>query len=305
MGDLVNIFLQNIAPIMLIATLAYIIGRLHDIDPRPLGRASFYLFSPAFLFTLLATTDILPAELLQISGTMILFAMVMTGIAFAASVWRGINPTSRAGLILSAMCPNNGNFGLPLIAFAFGETVVARAAIIVIIMVFWNNIAGVFIASSSNRSLRAAALQVMHVPSVYAALAGLAVNLLDISLAPALQRPIGLLGQAAIPTMLVVLGLQLTRVQRISDLKLVSVGVGIRLLLSPLVAVGLVRLLNIPAPASTAIIMQASMPVAVMTIIYASEFGLDDQFASSTVLASTLLSPITLSVLVFLLQNPA
>lgn len=303
MGELLNIFLRNIAPIMLIASLGFILGRTQNIDPRPLGRAAFYLFSPAFVFTLLANSRISPLELGQISLTMTLFASSMLVIAFIVANLRRSQPVQRAGLVLSAICPNNGNFGLPLIAFAFGDEVVARAAIIMITMVLWDNIAGVFVASSSSRSIRAAAAQVMHVPAVYAALAGLAVNFLQLTPPTEILRPIELLGEAAVPTMLVVLGLQLARMTHIENINLVSIGVGLRLVLSPLVAFGLVLLLGLQAPASTAVIMQASMPVAVMTIVYSTEFGLDDQYASSTVVASTLLSPITLSILILLLQR--
>jgi predicted permease len=52
-----------------------------------------------------------------------------------------------------------------------------------------------------------------------------------------------------------------------------------------------------------AFIMQASMPVAVATIIFASEFHLDREQILGTVLASTLASPITLSILILLLQQ--
>ena len=48
--------------------------------------------------------------------------------------------------------------------------------------------------------------------------------------------------------------------------------------------------------------MQMSMPVAVVTIIFATEFGLDVKLSSSTVMASTLFSPITLSILILLLR---
>jgi predicted permease len=51
------------------------------------------------------------------------------------------------------------------------------------------------------------------------------------------------------------------------------------------------------------VILQASMPIAVVTIIFASEFELDHQLALSMILASTLLSPVTLSVLIFVLRR--
>jgi malate permease and related proteins len=114
---------------------------------------------------------------------------------------------------------------------------------------------------------------------------------------------VGLVAQAAVPAMIVLLGLQLAQVSGLSQIRLVSIGAMLRLLVSPVVAFALVALLHIQGPASIAVIMQASMPVAVVTIIFATEFGLDDRLMSSTILTSTLFSPITLSLLILLLRQ--
>jgi predicted permease len=52
-----------------------------------------------------------------------------------------------------------------------------------------------------------------------------------------------------------------------------------------------------------AFIMQASMPVAVATIIFANEFQLDQDQVLGGVVVSTLVRPVTLSILILLLQK--
>jgi predicted permease len=65
----------------------------------------------------------------------------------------------------------------------------------------------------------------------------------------------------------------------------------------------LVIMVGLNSPATIAVIMQASMPVAVATIILASEFELDHQLSLGMIMTSTLLSPVTLSILIYLLRR--
>jgi hypothetical protein len=255
------------------------------------------------MFSIMSRAAVTPGEMLQLGFTILSFMALMAVISYWVARWRGSDPIYRSGLMLTALCPNNGNFGLPLIAFAFGDDVLTRAVIIFITVSLWNSSAGVVIASSGRSTPRQALMNVLGVPAIYGAVGGLIVNLAGWTVPLVAMRPIEMMERGSIPVMLILLGLQLARVSQVQHLKLIGVGVGLRLLLSPLLATALVLLIGLQAPASTAIIMQTSMPVAVVTIIFSSEFGLDDQFASSAVMASTLLSPITLSILIFLLQH--
>jgi predicted permease len=71
---------------------------------------------------------------------------------------------------------------------------------------------------------------------------------------------------------------------------------------APFIAAGLAALLNLRGPARQAGILEASMPTAVVSTLIATEYETEPQLVTSTVLLSTLLSPITLSVLIALLQ---
>jgi malate permease and related proteins len=283
--------------------VGFLVGRRYGIDARPLGRVIFYIFSPALIFDSLSKNKVDLEELARIVVVMVAFVGCMMLIAFVAGRWRYRDRLARAGIILSAICPNNGNFGLPIIQYAFTPDVLARAVVVYIAVTFLNYSAGIFVASSGQKSARQAIGSIARVPVVYAALAGLVVNTLGMMLPPVLSRSVGLAAQAAVPGMIILLGLQLAQARDFSGFRLVGLGTGLRLLVSPVVAVALVLLFGVQYPASTAIIMQASMPVAVVTIIFAAEYGLEDRQISSTVLTSTLLSPVTLTLLILLLKS--
>ena len=124
-------------------------------------------------------------------------------------------------------------------------------------------------------------------------------------LPPAIARTSQLLADAAIPMMLVLLGLQLGGFGKLKRLPLVAFSTAVRLLLAPVIAIAFASLLDLSGAARFAFILQAGMPTAVMTIVLATEFDTDRDLALSVILTSSFICPFTLSLLIYLLQNAA
>ncbi len=116
------------------------------------------------------------------------------------------------------------------------------------------------------------------------------------------MRPVKLLSDAAIPTMLLVLGMQLGGVAKLDRLRLVGLAVGLRLIVSALLGVVLAQLTGLGGAARQAGIIQTAMPVAVVTTILAVEFQIEPTFVTNVVFVSTILSPLTLTPLIALLK---
>jgi len=303
-AQLIQVFLDNIAPILLVAAVGFLLGRHYRLEPRPVSALIFNAFSPALVFRSLAFSNIEGSEFGRLLLAVVLLVISLTLLAYFVSRWHHLSRIQSAGVILSAICPNNGNLGLPLIDFAFGPAVLARAVIVFVTITIMNYTLGVYIASSGRSSPRQAIQAVLRMPIIYAVLAGIAVNATGWEMPISVGRVVELLAQAAVPSMLMLLGLQLAQSNGFLKPQLVVVGAALRLLLSPLVAIGVSSILfGLEGPASTAFIMQASMPVAVVTIIFASEFNLNREQILSTILVTTVLSPFTLSVLIVLLTG--
>ena len=107
-----------------------------------------------------------------------------------------------------------------------------------------------------------------------------------------------MLGDAAIPVMILVLGMQLERAVWPSRPWIVMLAVGISLVATPCMALALASILRIAGPARQAAVILSSMPVAVITTILALEFELAPEFVTSAVFISTLASPLTLTPLI-------
>lgn len=120
-----------------------------------------------------------------------------------------------------------------------------------------------------------------------------------------LPKPIGrtveILGNAAIPGMLVFMGMQFHNIKwegRKLPILLVS---GIRLVAAPALALAFSSVFHLPNLAFQAGVVEFGMPSAVLTTIVATEYDVEPSFVTAVVFISTLLSPLTLTPLLYYL----
>lgn len=305
MTTFLEIAYNIIAPIFLVVGVAVILDRRLHVDPRPLSQLVVYLFTPFMVLDGIANSDLTGSETGQLValalGVSVLTALVGWLVARAIRLDRRLIGV----FVLSVTLINAGNYGIPLNRFAFGEPGEARAMIYFVITVAVSNTLGVFLASSGTVSARRALRNVLSVPLPYAVVLGFALNAADVTLPVPLARATGLLGDAAIPAMLTVLGLQLSRASlRLDELRPALVAVGLRLAVAPVIAVALVMLLNMNGVTRQVSLVQSAMPTAVIGGVLATEFGgrEDAEFVTSVILLSTALSMLTLSILLSLVM---
>ncbi len=298
---LFSIMLNVISPIFIVIGLAYVIGKRFDPNPRALSVFLIYVFVPMLTFKGVRESELSGGELgglvivvLGVAGAMIGIGMVV------ARVMRWDKSLSGA-FVMTLFMMNAANYGIPLNTFAFGEAGGKVAIIYYALNAMLANLLGVYFASSGSVSPRRALRNVVTVPIFPAALLGFLVGGMEINLPLPLERAIDISANAAIPCMLALLGLQLAKTPARGKLCPVLVGVTIRLVLAPLVALPLVLLVGLSGVAFQVAIVQSSMPTAVLTNALAAEFGSDAEYTSLMTLVSTLASVVTLSVLVGLL----
>ena len=139
--------------------------------------------------------------------------------------------------------------------------------------------------------------------ALYAVTAAVIVLATHTTVPAVIMRPVGLLSDAAIPVMLLILGMQLERAAMPDRPAAVGVAVALSLLVGPLVGIGLTLVLGLTGLARQVAIVGASMPAAVITTVLALEFDLDPSFATGAVFLSTILSPFTLVLLIAYLKQ--
>lgn len=302
MSTFFEIAYKIILPIFLVVGVSALVDRRFSPDPAALSRLVIYLFTPALALEGLAKTDLNAGEAVQLIGlSFALSALVALAAWWVARLVR-LDQRTESAFVLTAVLINAGNYGIPLNEFAFGTIGEERALVFFIGTVFVSNTLGVFLASRGAASTRQALLNVLKVPLPYAALAGLLVNVSGADMPLPVDRAVHLLAQAAIPGMLAILGIQLSRATIKNHVPIVLMASGMRLLVSPLIALGLALLFGLSGLTKDVAIVQAAMPTAVLSGVLAAEFGSDTEFVTATVLVSTLLSTITLTLLLTLIM---
>jgi predicted permease len=292
------ILVNNLVPIYLVAGIGFAFGRLFKPDIRTLSRLAFYIFSPCLVFNSL-TQNHLPASQFWQMATFAVASVVALGLAaLLLGLALRLDRRMLAGLSVVTMFGNAGNYGLPLVLFAFGETALSLAVIYYVVGTICVYTLGVVIASTGHASTRQALAGVVKVPAVYGMLVAAVINVLGWELPLALSRPVELLAQAAIPAMLLVLGLQMAEARRPERLGLVTVASVFKLVAGPLIGLTLAGLLGLTGPSRQAGVIEASMPTAVITTILAVEYGVNPAFVTGVVLLATLLSPLTITPLI-------
>jgi len=298
---LLNTFANNLLPILLLGGAGFALGKYLAVPPQPLGRAIFYIFGPLLVFNILDQSQLSLASITGMMAFAVAVMLVLAGMAYLAGRLMHLDGSALIIVVLTTMFANNGNYGLPLISFAFGPQALAYASVYYasLSLVFYT--LGVLIATSGQKRPSEALRGLLKVPAIYAILAAIVFNRTGWLLPTPLQRTVTLAASAAVPAMLVLLGLELSRVQWNRNLRALSIPTAARLIVGPLFAWGLATLTGLRGAARQAGITEAGMPSAVMTTILAAEYDLEPSLITSVVFLTTIISPLTLTPLLYYL----
>jgi predicted permease len=308
LNRLLEVFLNNLLPVFLSAGAGLAIGRAFRPDRKTVTQLAFYIFSPCLVFASLTRVEVSGAEF----GLLALFTLtVVAGMALLAALagrLLGADRRTLVTLVIASAFVNSGNFGLAATRFAFGEAALARAIIYYVFSTIAVYTLGVFVASLGNHGPRQAVREILSVPAFYAVLAAGLARGFGWTVPPFVERTVSLLGEAAIPVMLVLLGLQIAAARVHPEawprprLVILAAATVLQLLVAPLTALALASLIGLTGPTWQAAVLETSMPAAVITTVLAVQYDLDAELMTGAVVLTTLLSPLTLTPLIIFLQ---
>jgi predicted permease len=299
--SLASISISVMLPIALVAVAGYVLARAIRIDARPLSQATLYFFSPVLVFV-----SALDAKFSGEYASIALFGVIIT-VLTGAITWITVK-TARfdritgAGFSLGTMLVNSGNYGLPLILFAYGQAGLTYATFYFSVTMLLLQSIAVFIAAKGRSHTRQAIVSVLKMPILYAVIAGAACNRMSIPIPDPVWKALRVASGAAIPVMLVVLGIQLSRFKVGKNQLAIGLAVCIRLILTPIIAFPLAVLLHLKGVPRAVCIIEASMPTAVFASVVAVEFDVKPELVTGIISVSTFLSILTLTFLLQILR---
>jgi len=277
------------APVFLLAAVGFAWVKMgFEYRVEFVTRLAMTLSVPCLIFAALMQTDVDPEALAALSlAAFVAYGLVMVGCFVVVKVARLDMQTYLAPLIFG----NTGNLGLPLALFAFGEVGLGYAVVVFAVMAILSFTIGIWMVAGSGSLKR-----VVREPLVAATLLG-ALFLWQGWETPAfLTNTIELIGQMAIPMMLITLGVAVARLEtkamtRAAVLSVVKV----------FICVGAAWLaahwFGLEPIAAAVLIVQVATPVAVTSYLLAEKYGADAQPVAGLVVASTLLSVLALPVI--------
>jgi predicted permease len=298
--ELARIFINVITPVFALVVIGYIAGPRLGLGARTLTRYAYYILIPALIFDVIAPARVEAA----LAARMVFYALVVH-ITLAIIGWGVAKALGRSQKMVSAyilisVFGNVGNFGLPIIEFRLGSEAFTAATVYFLVILTVSFIIGVAAANLPNGGGLNTTLAVFKTPALIAVVPALVANVYNLQPPLFLERIIGLLSVATIPTMLVALGVQLSGMKTFEFSSDVIISSSIRLLGGPALAILLAVPFGLTGIERGAGIFQAAMPAAVLTSIIAMEHNLLPDFVTTTVLFSTLSSIFTLTLVVAL-----
>jgi predicted permease len=298
-----SILVDDIVPIFIVAAVGFALARGFHVDVRSLSRVTFNALAPCLVFNLLVTSPVGPTEAGRVVAFTVLLVVGIGLLARLAAVPFRLSRTELAAFLIVVMFSNAGNYGMSVVLFAFGREHLARAALYFVTSALLMYTLGIVVASSGRQRVGQALRGIVRVPALYGVLAAGAVLWSGVTLPPAVSRPVDLLAEAAIPSMLLVLGMQLERGAWPERPGLVAMAALLTLVVTPVLGLGLVWALGLEGPARQALIVQTGMPSAVITTILALEFDVAPSFVTAVVVATTALSPVTVTIVIALAKS--
>lgn len=284
--------LSPVISVFLLIGAGFIFAHWKKINLGSLTEIIIYLGTPSLVFSAVAAKPLFFEDIaVLLAGITLIFAAVGALIMLYFAFFR----FHSRGFALPTLFMNAGNMGIPLALFAFGPAGMQRATLIFVMITLLQYSLGIYILNG-----RGNWTEIFRLPLIYAAVAGLSFNLLQMRLPQTLLQPISMLGQATIPMMLISLGYRLHEVHSLQWGH--ALGGALLRIVGGFGAAGIaVRLLGAQGINSQVLLLYGALPAAVVNFILTEKYRQDPGLAASIVVISTVLSVFTIPVVLWLI----
>jgi predicted permease len=286
--------LEVLFPVFFIVSIGYYLGKNNPkIDTTFITNFAANIGTPAMILYSLTSTgisfDIFKSYFWYFLLAIIIFTLI--GVVFLFF----LNTKDIIRELPPFIMPNTGNIGMPICLFAYGLEGLGVAAAIGALIVLCHFTLGVFLADR-----KFDITVILKNPPFYAIIIAVILLYFKIELPTFIENTTSLLMYATIFLILMSLGIALTRFKIFSFRIALISSIG-RVILGPIVGILIIMYFNLSGFAAGVLLIQCSMPSAVLNYLIASIYSpkkIVDSVAS-TIVVSTLMSFFTIPIVVF------
>lgn len=296
---------ETIIAIILMIVLGYICRRtgfLKPDDTQTLNKIALYIAIPSLIFLAMYQADLSEINTLgTISLVCITVAFICGLIAYLFTLSQGYSSKTRWSIVTtSAMC-NAGFLGYPVVLGVYGGAGLIRAVFYdigntIIFVVF-----GLLFVFMYGGNFQSIIQRSILFPPMLAVILGILVNLSGLSLGFVVSNVLEYLSGAAIPLIMLSLGLSLEFSKVKEYWGAASFVSAIRLLVAPLIALFIIFILGWGGLDRAVTVVEAGMPSAMLSLVLAITYDLDVNLSAACIFLSTTLSMISIPVIILIL----
>ena len=291
---------QQIITLYLLLVVGFVLGKAKILDDHAsTAMSNVVMFAVTPCMMIVAFQRPLESATLHSFGIVVAVSILLHAIFIAAATLliRDRDRERQSSLRFAAVLTNCGFMGYPLMTAMLGSLGVFYGSAYVIVFTVLSWTWGVYVFTGDRRQLRLRPLLLN--PGVLSVAVAMVLYLVEITVPEFLMVPIQYLANLNTPLPMLVVGYQLSHANFRVALRGVSswVTLVLRLVMLPLVSLGVCLALNIPHDLTLVLLIAASAPPAALLSMFAARFGKDTSLTSSLVSVQTAISAITLPLM--------
>lgn len=284
--------LAPVIQVFLLIGAGFVFAHWKKISLSSVTEIIVYLGTPSLVFTSLVGKPLYAADLAILASGI---GAIYAGVGLLVWLYFTAFRFHSRGFTLPTLFMNAGNMGIPLALFAFGQAGLQRATLLLVMCTFLQFSLGIYILQG-----RGNWAEIFRLPLIYATLAALGFNLLQVKPPELLLQPLAMLGQATIPIMLISLGYRLHEVESLQWGHALG-GALVRIFGGFAVANLAVYLIGAQGVNRQVLLLYGALPAAVINFVLTEKYRQDPGLAASIVVISTLISLLSIPLVLWLI----
>ena len=292
-----RIIIVSIIVMILIGSLSKKIGLLKEEDVETLNNIVINIALPCMIFNALYGADVSLLPRLSILTVYMLITSLIVGV-LTYFVLKSLRWDKRKiwSVIIVVVLGNTGFLGYPITQGIFGNEGMIRAvfcdistSIIFVLLSF-------LLILIFDGELKVAIKKILTFLPLWSIILGILFNVFNIPITSLGSTVVSYLAGATIPLIMISLGLSLKIEGLKNHFKEVTLASAIKLIIYPLVGLGVLSLLNVTGFEHTIGFVEATMSSAMLGLVIAVTYKLDWELTSDCIFTSTLFSLVTIPI---------